>query len=583
MTEAPLAATPTHRSVALRHADFDSLSEALAYAARGESGFNYYDSRGRLDAVLPYAELAERAAAIAARLNGLGLPHGARVTLLAETTPAFAEQFFACQMAGLVPVPLPVSVNLGGREVYQGYLERLIRHCGARVFLYSEAFRSFAAAATRDVELEFAGTHEALLELPAAATSGTPLGRDDIAYIQYTSGSTRFPRGAAITSRAVMRNVHGILFHGVRLNPDDRFCSWLPIYHDMGLVGKVLAAVGGQVSVDFLDTRAFAMRPRLWLELLTRERTSISFGAPFGYELTARRLRGGDAERYDLSAWRVAGVGADMIRPEILERFATALAPAGFARRAFLPSYGMAEVGLGVSFSGIDEPWRTDRVDREALEQEQRARPAGAGRAAREFVSCGRPLPGYRVEIRDESGQVLGERRIGVIYVAGPSTMQGYFGDPQATAEVLDDDGWLNTGDLGYWLDGNLILTGRRKEMMIVNGKNLWPQDLEYLAETHPALRSGDALAFSVPGPADGERIVLMVQCRLTRDDERQALTRAVKGLVQQATGCDVEIELVPVHALPRTSSGKLARQRAREDYLAARRRAETQTYANGG
>ncbi len=565
-------ATPTHSGVPLRIADFDTLTAALDYAAGGLSGYNYHDKRGRLEVALPYAELRERAEQLARRLLALGLPRASTVTMLAETTPAFAELFFACQLAGLVPVPLPVSVNLGGREAYEDYLLRLVAHCGGKVCLYSPDFASFAGPLGERLGLAFCGTRDELAALPPADTPLTPLTADEPAYIQYTSGSTRFPRGAVITSRAVLYNIRAILAHGVELNADDRFCSWLPTYHDMGLVGKVLAAVAGQVSVDFLDTRAFAMRPRLWLELMSREATSISFGAPFGYELTARRLRAGDAEHYDLSHWRVAGVGADMIRPEILERFAEVLAPAGFRRSAFLPSYGMAEVGLGISFSALDQTWTEDLVDRQRLEDDGIAQPVSEPVSGRRFVSCGRPLPGYEVAVRDADGQPCRDRHIGVIHVRSPSNMSGYLGDPEATAETLLADGWLDTGDLGYWLAGELVLTGRRKEMMIVNGRNVWPQDLEYLAEAQDGLRSGDALAFAVPDPELGERVVLMVQCRLTDAGERAALTRRLEALLKQATGSACEVELVPAHALPRTSSGKLARGRARTDYQQARR-----------
>jgi len=347
--------------------------------------------------------------------------------------------------------------------------------------------------------------------------------------------------------------------------------SWLPFYHDMGLVGFVLVPVAAQMSVDYLDTREFAMRPRQWLQLMSNTRATISFSPSFGYDLCARRLRSGEANGYDLSAWRVAGIGAEMIRPQTLDYFAEVLAPAGFDRRAFLACYGMAECTLGISFSPLWKGYITDYVDSDHLSEHHEVvlldedDPEGRGR---HFVNCGVPLPDYQVEIRDEDGNVLAERQAGIIFLRGPSVMSGYFQLTEETRDVLDEQGWLNTGDIGYLANGSLTITGRKKDLIIIHGRNIWPQDLEHLAETQPEVRVGDALAFSAPDADGDEHCVLMVQCRETDPNKRAGLVKRLTTLVREELSLDCIVELVPPHFLPRTSSGKLSRARARLDYI---------------
>ena len=320
--------TATASGMPLRSADFTTLAEALDYAAQGDSGFNFYDGRGALTARLPYRELRARALELAKRLAPLG--RGQRLALVADTHPDFAVMLYACQYAGLVAVPLPAAVHLGGREVYIRHLRKLMRDCEAVAAFAPPAFIGFLREATDGLPLTLSGTMDEFMALDAADELPPPPEAHELSYLQYTSGSTRFPRGTMITQAAVMANLKSIFNHGFQLGDDDRFCSWLPYYHDMGLVGIVLGCVATQRSVDYLPTRDFAMRPRLWLTLISRNRCTVSFSPPFGYTLVARRLRPGDAEALDLSAWRVAGVGAEMIHPESLERFAELLAPAGF-------------------------------------------------------------------------------------------------------------------------------------------------------------------------------------------------------------------------------------------------------------
>jgi fatty-acyl-CoA synthase len=556
-----------------RAADFANLAEALDYAALGDTGCNFYSARGELHAALPYATLREDAQALARRLAGLGLERGARLALVADTSPDFLRFFFACQYAGLVPVPVPVHVSLGSHHAYVQLLRGMLQSSAAAVAMAPTAFLDYLREAADGLGLSLVGEPAAFDVLPEAAVELIPSGPGELAYLQYTSGSTRFPRGVAITQESVLSNLAGIIRHGVQLRPGDRAVSWLPFYHDMGLVGLVLTPVAGQVSVDYLATRDFAMRPRQWLTLLSRSRATISFSPPFGYELCARRLRPGEAAEYDLSAWRVAGVGAEMINPEVLQRFAEAVAPSGFDPGAFLPCYGMAECALAVSFSPLGQGVAVDRVDSERLAVECKAVVVDAAESARvsTFVNCGAPIPEFEVEVRDEEGRRLADRSTGTIYLRGPSVMSGYFRDPESTRSTLSDDGWLNTGDIGYRADGNLFVTGRSKDLMIVNGRNVWPQDLEYLAHQQPEVRPGDCLAFSVPRADNDERVVMVVQSRQNDPAERADLVKRLQGLVRSEFGIECHVELVPPQTLPRTSSGKLSRSKARQNFMTSR------------
>jgi fatty-acyl-CoA synthase len=370
-----------------------------------------------------------------------------------------------------------------------------------------------------------------------------------------------------------MSNLSCTIKH-LEMQPTDRAVSWLPYYHDMGLVGLVLAPVVSQMSVDYLGTREFAMRPRQWLVRMSESKATISFGPPFGYELCARRLREEDTQMLDLSAWRVAGIGAETIRPAPLLRFAEALAPAGFDQRAFLPCYGLAESSLAVSFAPLNQGLQSEWVDGKHLSESQRAVPVTHDgeqlKIARgnQFVNCGQPLEGHEVVIRDEAGEALPDRHCGSVFVKGPSVMSGYFGDSSEHPDVLSADGWLDTGDIGYRANGDIMITGRKKDLIIINGRNIWPQDLEYLAEQQPEVRPGDASAFSVPRPGGDEQAVVVIQCREADAEKRQGLIDRMDRAIRAELGVDCIIDLVPLHTLVRTSSGKLSRFRTREDFI---------------
>jgi fatty-acyl-CoA synthase len=571
LSSSELNPTPTNHSLQFRAADFATLTEALDYAAQGETGANFYTGRGAIYSALPYRELRQKSIELAHKLLGLGLEAGSRVALVAETDPEFVSFFYACQYAGLIPVALPASVKVGAHHAYVAQLQRLLEASDAAIAVASEGYLSFLLEASEGLALRMVDKPDAFHALPASQQALPQINPGDISYIQYTSGSTRFPRGVVIKHETAMANLQGIIAHGLMMNGDDRMMSWLPFYHDMGLVGFMLVPMAAQVSIDYLDTREFAMRPRQWLELMTKSRATISFAPSFGYDLCARRVRPNDLANYDLSSWRVAGIGAEMIRPDTLDYFADLLQPCGFDRRAFLACYGMAECTLGVSFSPLWTGFTTHHIDSDHLSDHHRAvlldenDPRGRGR---HFVNCGVPLPNFEVQIRDGEETVLDDWHSGVIYLRGPSVMSGYFNLPEESSHALDEDGWLNTGDIGYLVDGVLTITGRKKDLIIIHGRNIWPQDLEHIAEAEPEVRSGDAVAFSVPDHEGEEMCVLLVQCRETDSKKRNNLVRRLSALLRLEMSLDCYVELVPPHALPKTSSGKLSRAKARLDFI---------------
>ncbi|MEX0696114.1 MAG: fatty acyl-AMP ligase [Dongiaceae bacterium] len=564
--------TPTTSDdLPFRRADFASLPAALDYAARGRAGLNFYSVRGELTAALPYAELRERAVAVARGLVRAGLPRGARLLLIAETDPDFAILFAACHYAGILAVPVALPTTLGGRDAYVAGLRRQLTGCGAAAAAAPAELLSFLREAAAGLEIGLVGAPADFYALPGSGADPRPFGGDDPGYLQFSSGSTRFPLGVDIPQRALASNCRVIIQSGLDAVVGDRCVSWLPFYHDMGLVGFMLTPIFAQLSVDYLATRDFARRPLMWLNLITRNGGTLSYSPSFGYDLCARRAEsGGAGTALDLRRWRAAGIGGDMIQPGVLRRFAERFAPFGFRATAFVPSYGMAETTLAVSFAPPGDGARVDVIDRQRLATDGVAAPAAAadGGAARGFVFCGRPLPEHVVEVRDADGRVLPDRRLGRLFVKGPSVMAGYFGQPEATARVLGADGWLDTGDLGYTVAGAIVVTGRAKDLIIVNGRNIWPQDLEWAVEELPGLRRGDAAAFSVEDPEGAERVVVLVQCRLSDRQARATLARDAAAVLRRAAAVECDVVPVPPHGLPQTSSGKLSRSRAKDNFL---------------
>jgi len=563
---APGGATPTTDELPRRIADFATLGEALDYAAQGRRGLNFHDARGTLVRAYPYSELRTDALALASRFLALGIVPGDRIALVAETGTDFAACFFGAVYAGALPVPLPLPTSFGGRDAYVEQLKVQLESCDPKLFLFPAELEDFCsdAAIKRGVDARgwelLSGLPDYPGDLPAAKS-------DDIAYLQYSSGSTRFPHGVAVTHEALLSNLHA---HGVGLQvlETDRCISWLPWYHDMGLVGCFLSPMALQMSADYQKTEDFARRPLAWLDLISRNPgTSVSYSPTFGYDICSRRMSSQTraADRFDLSRWRIAGNGADMIRPDVMQAFVDCFDEAGFKASAFCPSYGLAEATLAVSLMPPGEGIRVELVE----ETELSGGTNGSDRPKRfrAVVNCGRPVTGMQIEVRSADGEVMADRGIGKVFVRGSSVMHSYFRDPESTAACLTD-GWLDTGDMGYMSGGYIFIVGRAKDMIIINGRNHWPQDIEWAVEQLPGFKSGDIAAFAITGPSGEETPAVLVHCRVSDPQERGRLRDDIRERVRAITGISPVVELIPPRTLPRTSSGKLSRTKARSLYL---------------
>ncbi|MBL8658082.1 MAG: fatty acyl-AMP ligase [Altererythrobacter sp.] len=567
MTDAALMPTPNDCPLPRRRSDFATLTEAIDYAAQSRKGLNFHDMRGTLERAYPFAEMREDALAMARRLVAAGIGKDDRVALVAQTGPEFAALFCACVYAGAWPVPLPLPTTFGGKENYIEQLGIQLESCDPKLLLYPAEIAELAeAAVARQGCLGESWEDFSEREAPAAQL---PEARpDDICYLQYSSGSTRFPTGVAVTHEALLHNLFGHAT-AVDLGHNDRVVSWLPWYHDMGLVGCFLSPIANQVSCDYLRTEHFARRPLAWLDLVSRNPgNTLSYSPTFGYDICARRISSQSHvdERFDLSRWRTAGNGADMIRPDVMQAFVNAFAPAGFRASAFTPSYGLAESTLAVTVMPPGEGIRVELVEEERLSGQRRNldRPA----RYRAIVNCGKALPGMEIEIRGENGAVKGDHQVGKVWCRGKSVMHSYFRNEVATRDCLVD-GWLDTGDMGYMAGDYLFIVGRAKDMIIINGKNHWPQDIEWAVEQLPGFNHGDIAAFAIETESGEEAPAVLVHCRVSDPEERVKLRDQIADKVRSVTGMACVVELVPPRTLPRTSSGKLSRAKAKRLYLA--------------
>ena len=562
-----LVPTANEDDLPRRYADFANFCEAIDYAAQGKRGLNFHDPRGALIRAYPFSELREDALAMAYRLVAHGVKPGDRIALIAETGPHFAALFCGAVYAGAWPVPLPLPTSFGGKENYIDQIAVQMASARPRILLYPAELASMASAAAERQGCEGIAWEDFAQESAAPAELPTPA-PEDICFLQYSSGSTRFPHGVAVTHRSLLANLagHG---HGMNIGPNDRCVSWLPWYHDMGLVGCFLSPIGNQFSVDYLKTEDFARRPLAWLDLVSRNPgTTVSFSPTFGYDICSRRVSSQTnvAERFDLSRWRIAGNGADMIRPDVMQAFVNTFSDAGFKAAAFMPSYGLAEATLAVTLMPPGEGIRVELVEEERLSGSPRdlSRPA----RYRAIVNCGKPVRGMDLEIRGESGHALADHHIGKVWCRGSSVMHSYYRDTEAT-EACMVDGWLDTGDMGYLVDGYLFIVGRAKDMIIINGKNHWPQDIEWAVEQLPGFHQGDIAAFSLETESGEEVPAVLVHCRVSDPVERVKLHDEIRDKVRSITGMNCIVELVPPRTLPRTSSGKLSRAKAKKLYLA--------------
>ncbi len=551
-----------------------TLSDALRDAAERSPdvrGF-VFASPHTPDKTYTWAELLEASRARAAAFHAEGLRKGDRVAMVLPEAEDFVLSFLGAVLGGLVPVPMYPPVALGKVDSYVKNVEHIVASSGARAMLLSKVVRPILGSTLDTGAVERLLLVDQLrLDAPRAG-SEPPMSPDDLCFLQYTSGSTASPKGVRVTHGNLAANASAIVHKALRVdNTRDHAVSWLPLYHDMGLIGFVIAPVFTNISVTFLPTMEFVRKPTYWLEMLHAHKGTMTFAPNFAYALAARRARDSEIASWDLSHVRVLGCGAEPIHPDTLRGFCERLAPTGIRPEAMLPSYGMAEATLAISFApSPDGILRTDRVDVEAFRQGE-ARPAAEGAPSVEIVSCGEALVDHEVAVVDPEGNRLPDRVVGEIIFRGPSVCPGYHENPEATAQSFRD-GWLYTGDKGYLADGQVFVCGRVKDMIIVHGRNYFPQDIEWMVNDLDGIRPGSAVAFACqPGDAPSEQLVVVAEWKGKQSPDEaglKALRQSVVQKVQSETGLvPWQVVLIPPGTVPKTSSGKLQRRKTRQQF----------------
>jgi acyl-CoA synthetase (AMP-forming)/AMP-acid ligase II len=523
-------------------------------------------AKDRVSCSLSYADLEEGASAWASHLAACGVAPGDRVLMVLPTERVFYEAYWGILLAGAVPVPAYPPVRLSRMEDYLQSLVGLARNCGAGVLITNELVRPLIRPAEESPGLRLRFVVPGELGAGAPPAPRISVTGEDLGLLQYTSGSTGAQKGVMLSHANLLANLRAI-GKGVDLREGDVAVSWLPLYHDMGLIGLMLGSLYWGVPLVALSPVDFLRRPVRWVRLMSAHRATVSAGPNFAYSLVARKARPEDLKELDLSSWRVALCGAEPIHPSTIETFCRRFEPHGFRPEAFFPAYGLAENTLAVSFSDLGSLPHVERVDARVLEEEGRAVPVPASEEARAIVSVGRPLDTVEVAVLGETGEPLPEGFRGEVVVRGPSVMAGYYGNDEATARALEG-GWLRTGDLGFELDGRLYISGRKKDMVIKAGRNYFAEDLEAAASAVPGVRPGGLCVFAVENEARGtEEVVLVAEVR--DDAERGKVAESLRTTVSEATGCRPDrVVIVPPHTLSKTSSGKIQRFRARAWYL---------------
>ena len=517
---------------------------------------------------ISYAQLAAGASAVAAELTGRGLEPGQTVAIMLPTSRDYFFSFLGILMAGGIPVPIYPPVRLAQLE------DHMHRHAG--ILSNAQAAMLITVAEAKGVALLLRSQVRSLRHVftagdfkPGVRFDLRPqIGTEDIAFIQYTSGSTGNPKGVALTHANLLANIRA-MGDAVRVQPDEVFVSWLPLYHDMGLIGAWLSGLYFGFPSVIMSPLAFLARPQRWLWAMHRHRGTLSAAPNFAYELCVRKIADADIEGIDLSSWRYAFNGAEPVSPDTIAAFRDRFAKFGLKPETIAPCYGLAECSVGLAFPPPNRGPVVDVVQREPFTRSGRAVSVEPGDPhALRFVGCGLPLAGHPTRVIDAAGIELGERHEGRLQFKGPSATRGYYRNPEQTAKLFDG-AWLDTGDYAYFANGELYLTGRVKDLIIRGGRNIYPYDLEQAVGDIPGIRKGCVAVFGCADAVSGtERIIVLAETRETDTAQREALQRAVNDAAIAVIGMPAdEVVLAPPHTVLKTSSGKIRRAASREFY----------------
>jgi acyl-CoA synthetase (AMP-forming)/AMP-acid ligase II len=540
-----------------------NLGEALRERARisGSTRWLTLLERDRETAALSFEELYRNGLAWAGTLRDAGVGSGEAVLIVLPTGRVFYESYWGCLLLGATAVPLYPPVREGKAGEYADYLRSIAEDCEGRALVTMDLLAPLLTEAVDPGRCPVLTAADSRTTPPAgpADVAGNELG-----LLQYTSGSTGRPKGVGLSHGNLLANIRAT-GQALSLSEEDRAVSWLPLYHDMGLIGLMMGTVYWGVPLTAFSPLDFLRRPTRWLRAISDTRATVSAGPNFAYALVARKAREEEIASFDLSSWRVALCGAEPIHPSTIAGFTRRYAPRGFRPEAFLPAYGLAEGTLAVAFSEPDTAPHILHLDAERLEREGRAVELAEEKGGRGYVSVGRPIPTVEMDVVDSEDRVLPDGVRGEIRVRGPSVMQGYFRKPAATETALRN-GWLHTGDLGFRVDGRYYICGRIKDLVIKAGRNYFAEDLEAAASAVPGVRPGGVCVFSVEDRERGtEEVVLVVESAQPPPGLAEAVTRAVRD----ATGCAPDrVMVMPPRTVPKTTSGKVQRFKARQAFL---------------
>lgn len=553
---------------------FSTVAEAIALAGTHwpTKGYTFQDEAG---AETPYSfsEIEQKTASIAAGIQQAGLKKGDRIGIIVVEPEQFVLTFLAALRLGVVPVPLYPPLSMGNLDAYAQRTATILKSAGARMLVTSARLQNLLWS-----QVDLVPSLDRLVRAEDLVANAAPTYPEilpqDIAFLQYTSGSTSDPKGVVVTHSNLVANCSAFMGpHGLDLNPfHDVGVSWLPLYHDMGLIGFVIGPILVGLPIVFIPTIRFIKHPTCWLDTISRHKASASFAPNFAYALVARKARPEQLDRWNLSSMRVFGCGAEPINPDTMRAFIEVMSSrCGLRREAILPAYGMAEATLAISFKPVSDHMRTMLVDADRFQADGQVEAVDEGfeGAVFEHVSCGTWFPGHEVSSQDPEGKLLPEGVEGELCLRGPSVTPGYFENPEATAAAFKD-GWLRTGDLGYILDGEVYVTGRIKDLIILNGRNLHPQSIEWVAAQVEGVRKGNVVAISRPGPASEELVLVLESREAQTDSQKATLIQQVRTRIQQEMGIvPADVVVLSVGSLPKTSSGKLQRRKTRQEYLA--------------
>lgn len=580
LTAAPVLKTTLQRAVVTTHGERSYVDPShvstlidllLLYGEKspGKQHIFFQHENGQ-EEIITYGQLLESSLRVAAGLTEIGLKPGEAVSIMLPTTPGFFYAFYGVLLAGGVPVPIYPPFRMHMLETYAKTEARILRNAEVRIMITFEQAEKLSRLLQGFVpSLKAVTTVEQLLRpQPLSSLPGSK--EDHHAFIQYTSGSTSDPKGVLLTHYNLLSNIRAY-GKAIRVTPEDVVVSWLPLYHDFGLIGAWLGSLYHGVPLVLMTPFTFLNHPERWLWVMHYHRGTITGAPNFAYELCVRKVDHFQLEGLDLSSWRIAANGAEKVYPRTLEQFVEKFAPFGFRKNAMLPVYGLAESTVGLAIPPIERGFRIDNIDRKLFEEERRAVPTN-GKSILAFAGCGMPLEGHEIRIVDDEGQTLPERYVGNLQFRGPSNMQGYFNNPSAT-QAIYHDGWLDSGDLAYLAEKEVFITGRRKDLIIKAGRNLYPAEIEEMVGNVTGVRQGCVVAFGATDPERGtEQLIVVAETREKSKAKREAITEQINETVSTALDMAPDrVVLVAPKTVPKTSSGKLQRAACKILYLEGR------------